>query len=178
MQYRASARSYHIVQKLDSGRQHHPAFARQAALYNLMFYGEHTWGYSSSITEPFHPQVNNLDQWKRLYALKACESATIAREALQRAMGETAISLHRELTFCAVNPHDEPVQEIFRQDLEHFYGHEHFTVVDEATGKEVPFQLSRYSRGPEICIELTLAPKEKKNSGCRSSLVQHCPQPD
>ena len=162
MQYRASARSYHIVQKLDPEGSITPASARQAALYNLMFYGEHTWGYSSSITEPFHPQVNNLDQWKRLYALKACESATIAREALQRAMGETAISLHRELTFCAVNPHDEPVQEIFRQDLEHFYGHEHFTVVDEATGKEVPFQLSRYSRGPEICIELTLAPKEKK----------------
>ena len=67
MQYRASARSYHIVQKLDPEGSITPAFARQAALYNLMFYGEHTWGYSSSITEPFHPQVNNLDQWKRLY---------------------------------------------------------------------------------------------------------------
>lgn len=162
MQYRSAARSYHIVQKLDPDGTLTPGPARKNALYDLMFYGEHTWGYSSSITEPFHPQVNNLDQWKRLYALKACESSVIAREALQRAMGETAVSLHRELTFCAVNPHDEPVEEMLRQDLEHFYGHEHFVVTDAADGSEVPFQISRYSRGPEMCIWLTLAPKQKK----------------
>ena len=162
LQYRAAARSYHIVQKLDPDGLMTPPAARQDALYNLMFYGEHTWGYSSSITEPFHPQVNNLDQWKRLYALKACESAAIAREALQRALGETAVSLQKELTFCAVNPHAEPVREMLRLDLEHFYGHTHFTVVDAADGREVPFQLSRYSRGPEMCIWLALAPGEKK----------------
>ena len=82
IQYRSAARSYHIVRKLDPEGKATPEEARRDALYNLMFYGEHTWGYSSSITEPFHPQVNNLDQWKRLYALKACESAVIAREAL------------------------------------------------------------------------------------------------
>lgn len=154
-----------MVQKLDPEGILTPRAARDDACYNLMFYGEHTWGYSSSITEPFHPQVNNLDQWKRLYALKACESATIAREALQRALGETAISLEKELTFCAVNPHDTPVREILRQDLEHFYGHAHFTVVDAADGTEVPFQLSRYSRGPEMCIWLEWDRRRKSSSG-------------
>lgn len=162
IQYRAASHSYHILQKLDPDGAVTPAAARQEALYNLMFYGEHTWGYSSSITEPFHPQVNNLDQWKRLYALKACEAAAIAREKLQQSLGETAISLHKELTFCAVNPHNHPVREILRQDLEHFYGHKNFTVVDAGTGEEVPFQISRYSRGPEICIWADLAPGEKK----------------
>lgn len=175
IQYRAAARSLHIVQKLDPNGSVTPPVARQNALYNLMFYGEHTWGYSSSITEPFHPQVNNLDQWKRLYALKACEAATIAREKLQRALGETAISLHRELTFCAVNPHDQPVREILRQDLEHFYGHERFTVIDAATGQEVPFQLSRYSRGPELCIWADLAPKEKKTYQLKEQPPQTLP---
>jgi len=162
LQYRSAARSYHMVQKLDPEGKVTPRAARRDALYNLMFYGEHTWGYSSSITEPFHPQVNNLDQWKRLYALKACESAVIAREALQRSLGETAVSLHKELMFCAVNPHDEPVKGILRQDLEHFYGHEHFRVVDALNGSQVPFQISRYSRGPEMCIWAELGPGEKR----------------
>ena len=162
IQYRSAARSYHIVRKLDPEGKATPEEARRDALYNLMFYGEHTWGYSSSITEPFHPQVNNLDQWKRLYALKACESAVIAREALQRSLGETAVSLHKELMFCAVNPHDEPIEGMLRQDLEHFYGHRHFRVEDALDGSPVPFQISRYSRGPEMCIWAKLGPGEKK----------------
>ena len=162
MQYRAAARSFHMVQKLDTAHAIKQESTYKDALYNLMFYGEHTWGYSSSITEPYHPQVNNLDQWKRLYALKACEAATIMRERLQRKYGETAVSVHRELKFRAVNPHDVPVKDMLVQDMEHFYGHTHFEVVDERTGEPVPFQISRYSRGPEMCIWLSLAPHEEK----------------
>jgi hypothetical protein len=164
--YRAAARSCHIANKLlgepgFDGNAHY-----QSALRNLMFYGEHTWGYSSSITEPYHPQVNNLEQWKRLYALKACESATILRESLQADYGETAVSAHGNLKFRAVNPHDIPVKHMLSLDLEHFYGYSHFEVVDDA-GETVPFQLSRYSRGPEICVWLELAPKECKTFSLR-----------
>jgi hypothetical protein len=162
VQYRAAARSFHMVQKLDPQRLLSPHEQHKGALYNLMFYGEHTWGYSSSITEPYHPQVNNLDQWKRLYALKAGEAATILRETLQAHYGETAVSTQGELKFRAVNPHDIPVQDTLVLDLEHFYGHAHFEVVDEATGQTVPFQLGRYSRGPELCVWLKMAPKEVK----------------
>lgn len=160
MHYRAASRLYDVARKMDpdgtiGGKENY-----RSALYNLMFYAEHTWGYSSSITEPYHPQVNNLDQWKRLFALKANESATIACEKIHRHLGETPVSLHRELKFRAANPHDFEVCEMLVQDLEHFYGHEHFDVVDEATGESVPFQISRYSRGPEMCIFVKLAPKQ------------------
>lgn len=162
MHYRAASRMYDMARKLDpdstiGGRENY-----RSALYNLMFYAEHTWGYSSSITEPYHPQVNNLDQWKRLFALKANESATIACEKIRRHYGETPVSLHRELKFRAVNPHDFAVSEMYVQDLEHFYGHENFEVYDESTGEKVPFQISRYSRGPEMCIYMNLAAKETK----------------
>ncbi len=160
MHYRAASRIYDMARKLDPDAKIGGAENYRSALYNLMFYSEHTWGYSSSITEPYHPQVNNLDQWKRLFALKANESATIAKEKIQRHYGETAISLHRELKFRAVNPHDYPVREMLVQDLEHFYGHENFDVIDEETGKSVPFQIGKYSRGPEMCIFTELAPKE------------------
>lgn len=162
MQFRAAQRAYSVARKLDESGEIGGAENYASALDNLMIYAEHTWGYSSSITEPYHPQVNNLDQWKRLYALKACESATIACERIRRRYGETPISLHRELKFRAVNPHDFAVREVLVQDLEHFYGHTHFDVIDEKSGESVPFQISSYSRGPEMCILASLAPKEVK----------------
>lgn len=75
------------------GGKAHYATAEQ----NMMLYGEHTWGHSASISDPCHPLVNHLRQWKRLYALKANESITIAREQVQRALGETAVSMERAL---------------------------------------------------------------------------------
>lgn len=162
IQYRAAANSLHIATKLDPRREIGSPTHYASAFDDLMFYGEHTWGYSSSITEPYHPQVNNLDQWKRLYALKATESATFVREQLQRSLGETAISAHRELKLRTVNPHAVAVEDMLVIDLEHFYGHEHFVVVDDTTGERVPYQLSRYSRGPELCIWASLGAGETR----------------
>lgn len=172
MQYRNAARTFHVMQKMRCKENEALTKDYRDALYNLMFYGEHTWGYSSSITEPFHPQVNNLDQWKRLYALKASEAATVMKEQVQQKLGETAISLRKELKFKAVNPHDVPYTGMFTCDLEHFYGHYHFDVIDEATGKSVPFQLSRYSRGPKMCIWLELEPREAK-----TFILKELPEP-
>ena len=160
IQYRAASCMYDVARKLDPSGDIGGAENYRSALYNLMFYAEHTWGYSSSITEPCHSQVNNLDGWKRLFALKANESATIACERINRHFGETPISLHREIKFRAVNPHDFAVTEMLVQDVEHFYGHTHFDVIDEETGESVPFQIGSYSRGPEMCIFAALAPKQ------------------
>ncbi|MBE5965613.1 MAG: hypothetical protein E7255_01360 [Lachnospiraceae bacterium] len=162
IQYRNAARSFHVMQKMNckENAQLRPYY--NDALQNLMFYGEHTWGYSSSITEPFHSQVNNLEQWKRLYALKASEAVTIMRENVQQSLGETAISLHKTLKFRAINPHAIHYEGMFTCDLEHFYGYNHFEVIDEETGECVPFQLSSYSRGPKLCIWLNLAPGQIK----------------
>lgn len=162
IEYRRAAYSYQLCKKADPdgtlGGKTHYAAAEQ----NMMLYGEHTWGHSASISDPCHPLVNHLRQWKRLYALKANESITIARERVQRALGETAVSMEREIRFRAVNVQDIPVQEMLAVDVEQFYGHQLFDVVDEATGQPVPFQLSRHSRGPQICIWLDMQPKETK----------------
>lgn len=162
IQYRQAARYCHMAEKLDPLHRLADEELYENAHDNLMFYGEHTWGYSSSITEPYHPQVNNLDQWKKLYALKACESATIIKERIQASYGETAVTLRKELKFRAVNPHEISVEDMLTVDLEHFYGHKYFKVVEEESGKEVPFQTGSYSRGPKMCIWLKLAPGEVK----------------
>lgn len=162
MQYRQAVRYCHMAEKLDWEHQIADCKMYEEAHENLMFYGEHTWGYSSSVTEPYHPQVNNLDQWKRLYVLKACEAATIVKEQVQAAFGETAISLRKELKFRAVNPHSIYIEDMLTIDLEHFYGHKHFRVIEEESGREAVFQLSTYSRGPKMCILLKMEPGECK----------------
>ncbi|WP_461224621.1 glycoside hydrolase family 38 N-terminal domain-containing protein [Lacticaseibacillus suihuaensis] len=167
IQYRHAARDYAVAEKLDPKHELAPQDWYDTARDNLMFYAEHTWGYSSSITEPFHPQVNNLDQWKRLYALKAAEAATKIRERIQQQHGETPLSLSKEITFRAVNPHDFPIRTMLKQDLEVWFGHEHFEVIDQATGQPVPFQISHYSRGYELCIWLDLAAREEKHFALR-----------
>lgn len=162
IQYRQAARYCHMAEKLDPKHELAPDTLYEAAHHNLMFYGEHTWGYSSSVSEPYHPQVNNLDQWKKLYALKACEAAYQIQEQIRAAYGETAVSLRKELKFRAVNPHKIPVWDMIAVDLEHFYGHEHFKVIEEGSGEETPFQISSYSRGPKLCIRVKLEPGEVK----------------
>jgi len=161
IQYRDASRKYNIARKLDK-KGIVDAKVYNEALFNLMFYSEHTWGYSSSITEPCHPQVNNLDQWKRLFALKASEASVIAIEKIQRHYGETAVSLHKEISFRAVNPHNFAVKDMLVIDVEHFYGHENFVVVDKETKAEVPFFVSGYSRGPQMCIFLDMAANQTK----------------
>lgn len=162
IQYRQAARYCHMAEKLDPKHELAPDTLYEAAHHNLMFYGEHTWGYSSSVSEPYHPQVNNLDQWKKLYALKACEAAYQIQEQIRAAYGETAVSLRKELKFRAVNPHKIPIEDMIAVDLEHFYGHEHFKVIEEGSGEETPFQISSYSRGPKLCIRVKLEPGEVK----------------
>ena len=160
--YRRACRNYALVSAMDPGHRIAASAVWREALDDLMLYGEHTWGYSSSITEPYHPQVNNLNQWKGLYALKASESATILREKLQQSLGETPVSVERELKFRAVNPYDHPVRDMLVIDLEHFYGHKHFRLICEETGENVNFQISRYSRGLEMCIDVALDAHETK----------------
>lgn len=55
---------------------------KDTARYHLMLYAEHTWGYSSSVFEPYPPLVNNPDQRKALYAAKAHEAVSRCYDGL------------------------------------------------------------------------------------------------
>ena len=84
------------------------------------------------------------------------------REDTPKLWRDPPVSFHREIKFRAVNPHAFAVKDILIQDVECFCGHERFDVVDEDTGKSVPFQISRHSRGPEMCILAEMKPNETR----------------
>jgi len=132
------------------------------ALYNLMFYSEHTWGFSSSIIEPWHPQVNTLDQRKNMYAGLAHEHTSRCIDQLCASLGETEVQLNKDYRFKVINPHNIAVKDIARIDLEILFGHKHFDIIDEQSKATIPYQLASVARGYEFNLMVELGPKETR----------------
>lgn len=160
--YREATRKLNIAYQLDPDCEICDKDLIDSANYNLMIYAEHTWGYSSSVSEPWHPSVNKLDLRKNLFALKANEAASRACNQITYANGETPPSLQHDFAICAINPHNHIVTDVIKVNLEILFGHKHFIVIDDETNESVPYQLGAYSRGSEFNVQVTLEPKQKK----------------
>lgn len=161
--YREALRKLYVANQLDPDKKICGEELIDSAIYNAIFYAEHTWGYSSSVSEPWHPNVNKLDLRKSLFALKANEMASRACDKITFANGETPVSLRKDYGFTAINPHDFAVDDYVRVNMETLFGYEHFEVVEKDSGLVVPYQLGRYARGFEFVILVHLEAKEKKS---------------
>ena len=171
--YRDAVRKYHICRGMDPEYTVVPRDLMEDARYHLMLYSEHTWGFSSSISEPAHPMVNVLDLRKTLYASRAHESVSSCLDRLCAQYGETPMVLWKDYRLHAVNPNSIPVVAIARTDLEILFSHKHFRLVNERTGEEVPCQISQVARGKEFNLAVLLAPGEHA-----SYRVEELPPPD
>ena len=158
--YREAVRKYHICRFLDPDCAVVPEEWMETARYNLMLYAEHTWGFSSSVSEPAHPMVNLLDMRKTLYAAKAHEAASMGVDALCEHFGETPMVIWKDYRLHAVNPNPIPITAIAKTELEILFTHRHFRIVNEKTGQEIPFQLSQVARGKQFNLLLHLQPME------------------
>jgi hypothetical protein len=161
--YREAVRKYQNCRLLDPDYKIVDQKLLDSARYDLMMYAEHTWGFSSSITEPSHPQVNTLDQRKTLFAARAHESVSRCQDQLCEHFGETAVILWKDYRIRVVNPTNHQLQAIARTDLESLYGYRNIRLIEEKTGKEVPCQISYVARGYEFNIPVTLEPLEAKS---------------
>lgn len=160
--YREAVRKYNIVRELDPEYKIVSAELMEKARYNLMFYSEHTWGFSSSIYEPCNPQVNNLDMRKNLYAGIAHEAVSRCIDMLSAAYGETGYVLNRGFKFHVVNPNNYPVKTLAYDDLEIMFDHKYFDIVDEKSGEVVPYQHEMVARGHRFNFLVELVPHEKR----------------
>lgn len=160
--YREGIRYYNICKKLDPNNTLGSEKLMNEALDNFMMYSEHTWGYSASITDPWSTMVNNLDMRKQSFASKGHEAAARNLDKITAKLGETELKMWRNISFKAVNPHDEPVRDIAKFYLEVLFGHTNFEIVDEKTGEVCPHQIAMYPRGYEINVLVDLQPKEEK----------------
>ncbi|WP_225048261.1 hypothetical protein [Lacticaseibacillus kribbianus] len=175
--YRTAQRQYHLARQLAGGRaDDSPLMAR--AEHALMLYAEHTWGYSSSVSQPWNTLVNELDFRKADYAVRASQATNdLVTELAVRDYGLAYPRANRRKTYRVVNPGDAPVTAPARLLLagwESVEGHRltdqwlsRIEVYDLDTGARCDFQLERTARAYEFEIVVSLAPKAVKRFGLR-----------
>ena len=75
--------------------------------------------------------------------------------------------LWKDYRIQVLNPTPQKITTVARTELQLLYSHKHFILVDEQTGKEVPYQLTAGPRGNEFNIPVTLEGYEKKSFAVR-----------
>ncbi|GGH79813.1 hypothetical protein JOD43_002315 [Pullulanibacillus pueri] len=171
--FREAQRKYQLSHKLDpNGALGKKEWVDQARDH-LMMYAEHTWGYSSSVSEPWATLVNDLELRKAGYAIKAHEAISRNLDEVLSQKGEVSISPEREKRFKVVNPHETKVKDSALIYLEYwdyvdgeYYSGDHFDdfieVIDEETGAILPSQSTPIARAREIEVLVELNPHEEK----------------
>lgn len=170
--YRDAQRKYRIANKLDPeatlGKQDLLVEAEQ----QLMMYAEHTWGYHSSVGQPWNTLVNDLDYRKAAYAINANSLISQHLDEILAKLGEESIQMNRAPYYKVINPHQRPVQEHAKIYIKHwetvddsyfyFDTNEFVEVVDCQTGEIIPSQVADTSFGKEIEFLVSLEAQEER----------------
>lgn len=125
-----------------------------------MLYAEHTWGHSSTVTNPYDTMVLNLDMRKNSYASKAHEAASLMLYSIAEQKGDLLryYNTTGAIRAIGVSHSKEPqliefyIETIALEDVE----------VRDFSGKLYTCQVSPHPRGRKISFVDTLAYGEEK----------------
>ncbi len=142
------ARAACQARRLDpAAGEKYPALCREAE-DALLLYAEHTWGHSSTITDPCDTMVLDLDMRKNSYASKAHEAASRLLGAVTREKGDTLRYYNTSGTLRVLAPGGAPGP----QPVEFYV--ETLSLpracVRRDDGTELPCQVSPHPRGRRI----------------------------
>lgn len=144
--YKDAQRMYHLCERLDPEHKvMKEQFVRDAE-DNLLVYSEHTWGHSSTITNPYDTMVQNLDIRKNSYASKAHEAAAKNLNRILHSRGDKLRYYDRDGKIKAINTSDRVGKKVVEFYIE-VWGYDDVEVVEVATGKVMNTQISSHPRG-------------------------------
>ncbi len=158
--YKDALHRYQLCQRLEPKTAKKYAALYAAAQNNIMLYAEHTWGHSSTITNPYDTMVLNLDMRKNSYASKAHEAASQMLTRIAEEKGDLLryYNTTGKIRACATSKSN-------CLQLVEFYIEspilEAAEVRDEA-GHTLPCQVSPHPRGKMLTFMDTFAPGEEK----------------
>ncbi|WP_314584734.1 glycoside hydrolase [Paenibacillus terrigena] len=163
--YREAQRVYQKVRRLDPNGEIVSLEAMKDMEYQLTLFAEHTWGYHSSVTEPWNPFVQELGLRKEAFAANASTAAHRALYDILEHKGDALLAPDRPMKFKMHNPF-EYVQEDFAHFIMEGWHHDvikdGFEVRDVNTGEVYTSQLRVAPRGVIVSIPVTLQPGEEK----------------
>lgn len=158
--YKDALHRYQLCQRLEPKvAKKYPALYA-AAQDNLLLYAEHTWGHSSTITNPYDTMVLNLDMRKNSYASKAHEAVSQMLTRIAQEKGDMLryYNTSGKIRACAASQSNAP-------QLVEFYIESPIldaAVVRDEAGHTLPCQVSPHPRGRKISFVDTFAPGEEK----------------
>lgn len=159
--YKEAQRLYNLCNRLDPQKNViNKKFEREAE-DNLLLYAEHTWGHSSTITNPYDTMVLNLDMRKTSYSSKAHESSAKNLNRILHSKGDKLRYYDRDGKIKAINTINEATKSVVEFYIE-VYGYGDIKVVDDKTNKELQVQISSHPRGVLISFIDEFLPLEEK----------------
>lgn len=151
---------YQLSRRLDEkAAEKYPALYA-AAQDNLLLYAEHTWGHSSTITNPYDTMVLNLDMRKNSYASKAHEAASrmLNHIAVERGDILRYYNAEGKIRACGINDRSGKRLVEFFIESQAIQGIE----IRNEAGQVLPCQVSPHPRGRSIRFVDDFQPCEEK----------------
>lgn len=173
--YREAVRKYGICRKLDLDcRLGNPQLVKKSAK-EQMLYAEHTWGYSSSVSEPWESLVSALELKKGTYAVNSNSHIAQNLDQILAAKGEVTIRQDKPQIYCIVNPHGCELRTkalLYIGFWEYINGVQYdssvpIEVIDCATEEVIESQVKKIARATQVEIEITMKAGEERRVAAR-----------
>lgn len=107
MLYREAQRLYHMIKSFTEKGIKVNTDKLNELEYNLMMYSEHTWGYFTSVSEPWNKMTNLLDSRNELFASLANKYAYELLDEIKVSKGELLKQVGRPMRYKVINPFNE-----------------------------------------------------------------------
>jgi hypothetical protein len=163
--FREAQRVFQKVKRLDPLCEIVSPDALKDMEYQLTLFAEHTWGYHSSVTEPWNPFVQELGLRKEAFAANASTAAHRALYEILAHKGDALLSPDRPMKFKLHNPFDYAQEDFAQLIMEGWHYNlikDGFEVRDVDSGELYISQLRQASRGTIVSFPVTLQAGEEK----------------
>lgn len=168
--YRDAVRKYDICEKMDP-QQHvgSEQLVNQAA-NDMMLYAEHTWGYSSSVSEPWESLVSALELKKGAYAINANTEISKNLDQILAKKGEVTIRQDKPQVYKIINPHDCDLKTkayLYIEFWEYMDGIRYddsmpIEVTDCQSGEVLPCQVKKIARATQVEIAIEMRARQER----------------
>ncbi|MGN1142386.1 MAG: hypothetical protein ACI4TF_14400 [Oliverpabstia sp.] len=163
-------RKYDLCEKLDPDGSLGDKKLMDRAAENLMLYAEHTWGYCSSVSEPWETLVGDLEMKKTGYAINASTEISRNLDEILAKEGEVSIMQDKPQRYRIVNPHGIDLKTkvyLYIESWEYIDGIRYsedipVEVVDRKTGEVLKSQVKRIPRATQLEVIVELKAGEEK----------------
>ncbi len=165
--YKEAQRNYETILSLQKEGFKFDPFLLDELEYNMIMFSEHTWGYFTSVTEPWNKMTVKLDDRNTLFASLANKYADTLLDDYKEANGEMAKAAGRPMRYKVHNPYDHVHKELVKFYInwwEDFIIKDGFELYDLATNKKVNYQTIRVDQKAriEVRTEVVLNPHESR----------------